>query len=134
MPRRLGARRAALSRPILELLEGDADPRAGLAFLAGTGLELDESAVKAACRRALLLLASGGDPRRPLDLDGRAVRSLADELRVLAPALDDALAALEADAADLPTVGAALAELRGGAGYRWLAVGILADELADEGD
>jgi hypothetical protein len=36
--------------------------------------------VKAATRRAELLLATGGDPRRELDLDGRAVAAIAEDL------------------------------------------------------
>ena len=41
---------------------------------------IDEDELNGALRRAQLLLATGGDPRRPLELDGRAVTSLADDL------------------------------------------------------
>src|SRR5687767_240979 len=53
------------------------DPEAPLAFLAVPHVALDQTDLRAARRRALLLLAAGGDPRRELDVDGRAVRSLA---------------------------------------------------------
>ncbi len=42
---------------------------------------LTEDEVHGASRRALLLLAAGGDPERELDLNGRAVASVADDLR-----------------------------------------------------
>jgi hypothetical protein len=88
--------------------------------------------VNGARRRALLLLVAGGDPHRPLDPDGRAVRALAEELRAVAPDLDDALRGLESQAAGLPGVEAALAALRDEAAYRWLALAMLAEEPADE--
>jgi hypothetical protein len=61
------------------------------------------------------------------------VRALAEELRTLAPDLADALRSLESQASDLPAVAAALADLRAGAVYRWLAVALLAEEIADAG-
>ena len=51
-----------------------------LAYAAGLGVELDADEARGATRRSLLLLAAGGDPNRGLDLDGRAVTALADEL------------------------------------------------------
>ena len=51
-----------------------------LCFIAGQSVELDEAERNAALRRAELLLAAGGDPRRPLELYGRAVTALADDL------------------------------------------------------
>jgi hypothetical protein len=53
-----------------------------LAWLAGRELGLDEDELRGPIRRAMLLLAAGGDPTRDdaLDLDGRAVTSLAEEL------------------------------------------------------
>ena len=69
-------------RELLELLEAGPSNSLllGLAWLAGRDVELDQDEVKAATRRAELLLATGGDPRRELDLDGRAVASMADDL------------------------------------------------------
>ena len=52
-----------------------------LASIAGREVLLTEDEVHGAARRAILLLAAGGDPERGLDLNGRAVGSLADELR-----------------------------------------------------
>jgi cytochrome c biogenesis protein CcmG/thiol:disulfide interchange protein DsbE len=51
-----------------------------LSFLAARSLRLDPHELGAALRRAELLLAAGGDPRRPLDLYGRAVTALAEDL------------------------------------------------------
>lgn len=51
-----------------------------LCFLAGQDVRLDEEELNAALRRAALLLAAGGDPRRRLELYGRAVTSLAEDL------------------------------------------------------
>ena len=51
-----------------------------LCFFAGRQVTLDEDELNAAVRRAELLLAAGGDPRRPLDPLGRAAVALADDL------------------------------------------------------
>ena len=69
-------------RELLELLEaGPGDNLLpGLAWLAGQDVELDPDEVKATVRRAELLLAAGGDPHRELELDGRAVTAVADDL------------------------------------------------------
>ena len=49
-------------------------------FLAGQSVTVDAAELHAALRRSELLLAAGGDPRRPLELYGRAVTALADDL------------------------------------------------------
>lgn len=51
-----------------------------LCFLAGRGVDVEADELNAALRRAELLLAAGGDPRRPLDPFGRAATALADDL------------------------------------------------------
>lgn len=51
-----------------------------VASVAGRGVPTDEGQLRAATRRALLVLAAGGNPQRGLDLDGPAVERLADEL------------------------------------------------------
>src|SRR6478735_8028578 len=51
-----------------------------LCFLAGQSVTLDMTELHAALRRSELLLAAGGDPRRPLELYGRAVTALASDL------------------------------------------------------
>jgi hypothetical protein len=95
-------------RPVLEQLESGelGEPLAVLAFLAGQELELPEAELDATRRRAMLLLAAGGDPHRELDVDDRAVKALAVELfteerRAALGAAVDRLALL---ARDLPHV------------------------------
>ena len=51
-----------------------------LALVAGREVPLDEDELRGALRRCMLLLAAGGDPHRGLELGGRAVSALADEL------------------------------------------------------
>jgi hypothetical protein len=71
-----------------------------LAFVAGREVRVEPDELRAATRRAQLVLAAGGDPHRGLDLDGPAVERLAEELD--APerraALEAGLRALLADA------------------------------------
>ena len=60
-----------------------ADPEeqwALLCFVAGRNVTIDAHDLNAALRRSELLLATGGDPRRPLELYGRAVTALAEDL------------------------------------------------------
>jgi hypothetical protein len=123
-------------RELLEQLEaGDVDPSAALAYLAGGEVPLDEEELRGSLRRSLLLLATGGDPRRDLFLDDRAVESLAEDLDAPArrEALEDGLAALAVPAAGLLRVEAALAELRAqpDLAWRWYALALVADELSD---
>ncbi len=58
----------------------EADRLVLLCLAAGRHVVLDPRESNAALRRAYLLLAAGGDPRRPLELHGRAVTALADDL------------------------------------------------------
>src|SRR5204863_7173421 len=51
-----------------------------IAWLAGRSVGLDPDELHGALRRAVLLLAAGGDPHREPELDGRAVTALAAEL------------------------------------------------------
>ena len=51
-----------------------------IAWLAGRGVAIDPDELHGALRRAVLLLAAGGDPHREPELDGRAVTALAAEL------------------------------------------------------
>ena len=51
-----------------------------LCFFAGRSVTVDEDELNAAIRRAELLLAAGGDPRRELDPFGRAATALAEDL------------------------------------------------------
>jgi hypothetical protein len=75
------------TREVLERLEAEGgEQTAALAWLAVQGVELDPASCLAARRRALLVLASGGDPRRDLEPDSRAVVGFADELDEPEPA------------------------------------------------
>jgi len=117
----------------LEQVDYDALP--GLALLAAHALNFDENAVQAARRRALLLLAAGGDPHRELELDGRAVESMSADLDSSdrRSELAAALAGLQAEAAALPRVQAALGILVADEelAWRWVACALLAEELAE---
>ncbi|HET7043452.1 MAG TPA: hypothetical protein VFI37_01275 [Gaiellaceae bacterium] len=124
-------------RDWLEMLEqGDpVDALPALAYAAGLDVELGDE-VAGATRRALLLLAAGGDPHRGLDLNGRAVTALADELdepdrRVLLAA---GLVRLEQQAQRLPNVLQAIGTLRRKPEVAWraFAAGVLADSLEDD--
>ena len=93
----------------------------GLAWLAGQDVQLDPDELKGALRRAELLLAAGGDPRRELDLDGRAVESVADDLdgEAARNQLEDALARLAAATEGLAAVSDGLARLRAQPDLAW---------------
>jgi hypothetical protein len=77
-----------------------------LAFVAGREVRVEADELRAATRRAQLVLAAGGDPHRGLDLDGPAVERLSEELD--APerraALEAGLRSLAAEAGSRPHV------------------------------
>lgn len=104
-----------------------------LASVAGQEVQIDEDEAHGACRRALLLLAAGGDPDRGLDLNGRAVTALAEEMRTVDRqlALERGLDELKAQAKGLPHVSEALAALRATPDVAWraYACSLLAEEL-----
>lgn len=108
-----------------------------LCLLAGSGLVLDEHDLAAALRRSELLLAAGGDPRRPLELHGRAVTALAEDLDgpERRAQLSAGLATLARSATGLSEVTSALERLRHDADLAWLcyALACLAEHLADDG-
>jgi hypothetical protein len=104
-----------------------------LASVAGQEVQIDEVEAHGASRRALLLLAAGGDPDRGLDLNGRAVTALAEEMRTVDRqlALERGLDELKAQAKGLPHVSEALAALRATPDVAWraYACSVLAEEL-----
>jgi hypothetical protein len=104
-----------------------------LASVAGQEVQIDEVEAHGASRRALLLLAAGGDPDRGLDLNGRAVTALAEEMRTVDRqlALERGLDELKAQAKGLPHVSEALAALRATPDVAWRAYAccLLAEEL-----
>ena len=124
------------AKALLEALEeagGEHEPQ--LAYVAAQELGFDEAELAGARRRALLVLASGGDPRRELDPDGRAVAVLAGELDSPArrAALRTALMELRKQAGGLSGVSAALERLLADEelAWRWAACALLAEELSE---
>jgi hypothetical protein len=111
----------------------EADIRPALALLAAPDSLVRPDELNPALRRAMLLLAAGGDPHRELELEGRAVSALAAELDrpERRAEVSRGLEALRAEAAGLPNVSRALAELLLDAGLAWraYACALLADEL-----
>jgi hypothetical protein len=125
-------------RELLELLEaGPGDNLLpGLAWLAGQDVELDPDEVKATVRRAELLLAAGGDPRRELELDGRAVTAVAADLDEpgARDQLEDSLARLAAESEGLAAVNDGLARLRAQPDLAWqsYACALLAEAMGTD--
>ena len=122
-----------------ELERSGLEPRSSellvvLCWLVKDDVTIEEPQLNAARRRAMFVLAAGGDPHRDVGLDSVAAERLADELdtperrRQLAAALGE----LPAD--DLPAVSAAAESLRADPELAWrsFALSLLADELADE--
>jgi hypothetical protein len=109
---------------------------AALAFVAGREIGLDEAALRGATRRAVFVLAAGGDPHRPLGFDDRAVETLASDLATPARSaeLEQRLADLAGDTDGLIHVAAVLAELRGDTALAWraLACALLDEEVGDD--
>jgi len=107
-----------------------------LCFFAGCGVAIDEDELGAAIRRAELLLAAGGDPRRPLDLFGRAATALADDLdtKERRLRLRAGLESLSGDVAGLRGAREALGLLLSDADLAWraYATSLLAEALAEE--
>jgi hypothetical protein len=108
-----------------------------LCFLAGQRVELDADERNAAVRRAELLLATGGDPRRKVELFGRAVTAVAEDLdsEAARAQLGEGLAALRAETEGLRGAGEALRLLQRDPDLAWqcFACALIAEELAAEG-
>ena len=104
-----------------------------LASIGGVEVPLEPQEAKASARRAVFLLASGGDPERGLDLDGRAVSAVAEELRTVDRqlALEEGLRNLRLLAEGLPHASEALHGLLHAPEVAWraYAAGLLAEEL-----
>jgi hypothetical protein len=107
-----------------------------LATVAGGAVQLDPDETRGAARRALLLLSTGGDPSRGLDLHGRAVSSMADDLRTVDRqiALEEGVRELRVQAEGLAHVSEALHGLVDAPDVAWraYAAGVLAQELEDD--
>ena len=111
------------------------DPLPVLAYLAGEEVEIPDDELNGARRRAVLLVAAGGDPHRELGVDDRAVRSLAadlfnDERRAQLGTGIDAVVLL---VRELPTAREAALFLAADVDLAWrlFALGLLAEELAE---
>ena len=122
-----------------QLEEGGPDPRSSellvvLCWLVREAVAIPAPELNAARRRAMFILAAGGDPHRDLELGSVAAERLADELDTPArrAELAGALAALPAGG--LRAVAAGLEALRGEPELAWrsLALALLADEIAEE--
>ena len=113
-----------------------AEQWAMLCFFAGREVAVDEDELNAAVRRAELLLAAGGDPRRELDPFGRAATALADDLDSpeRREALRGGLETLRDEVAGLRGARESLALLLGDPDLAWqaYATSLLAEALADE--
>jgi hypothetical protein len=107
-----------------------------LATVAGRDVHLDEGETRGAARRALLLLSTGGDPGRGLDLHGRAVSAMADDLRTVDRqiALEDGVKELRLEAEGLAHVSEAIHGLVEAPDVAWraYAAGVLAQELEED--
>jgi hypothetical protein len=127
-----GSRLEALEAAGYEPLSGEL--LVALVWLVLGELPIEDEELNGARRRAMLVLAAGGDPHRELDLNSVAAERLAGELE--SPerrrALDEALGRL--DASGLPAVEDGIAALRAEPDVAWRCLGLalLADELADE--
>jgi hypothetical protein len=129
-----------LSRSRLEALEAAGyEPRSGellvaLVWLVLSELPIADAELNASRRRAMFILAAGGDPHRDLDLNTVAAERLAGELDSpeRRQALHHALRALEAEG--LPAVQDGISALQTDTELAWRCLGLalLADELADE--
>ena len=129
-----------MSRPGLEELEAAGfDPESGellvsLAWLVSGAVPIADDELNAARRRAMFVLAAGGDPHRELDIDSVAAERLAAELDTpeRRKALHTALSDLPT--ADLPNVSEGVSALLNEpeAAWRCLGLALLADELTEE--
>jgi hypothetical protein len=129
-----------LPRSQLEALEAagagpdSADLLVALAWLCLPALGLPEDDVNAARRRAMFVLAAGGDPQRGLGLDSIAAERLAGELDSpqRRESLHVALSRLDTSGLDRVADGVAALLADGDLAWRCFALALLADELAEE--
>jgi len=106
-----------------------------LAYVAGQHVRIPQEELNETRRRAMLLLAAGGDPHRELGVDDRSVKAIAADLwseerrGELASGIDE----LVLVARDLPRTRDAALFLAGDLDLAWrlYALGLLAEELGD---
>jgi hypothetical protein len=129
-------------RAFLQQLEGrlsggePVEAEVSLMLLAGQGVAVDEDELRGATRRSIEILAVGGDPRRELDPEGRAVTALADDLDDpdRRAALAEGIASVRGLVDGLPLLTGRLDALAGdeSLAWRWFACTLLAEELVEE--
>ena len=129
--------RAFLAQLEERLGEGDqVEVEVSLVLLAGRAVDVDETELNAAGRRAVVLLAAGGDPRRARDPEGRAVRALAEDLDTPArrAALGSGLESLRPTVDGLTNVSARLERLTedDALAWRWFACTLLGEVLVED--
>ena len=130
---------AGIRARLEELERSGLEPRSSellvvLCWLVRDDVPMDEAELNGARRRAMFVLAAGGDPHRDADLDSVAAERLADELDTPGRRTHLATALEELPADDLPAVTAAMESLRADPELAWrsFALSLLADELAEE--
>jgi len=127
-------------RARLEELEGaELDPRSSelqvvLCWLVQDDIPIDEGELNSARRRAMFVLAAGGDPHRDVGVDSIAAERLADELDTPVRRKQLATTLSELPANGLPAVTMAVESLCADPDLAWrsFALSLIADELADE--
>ena len=109
------------------------DPLPVLAYIAGQSVEIDDQDLNGARRRALLLVAAGGDPHRELGVDDRAVKALAADLYTdeRRGQLGRSIDALALRVRERPVAREAALFLAGDVDLAWrlFSLGLLAEEL-----
>jgi hypothetical protein len=130
---------AGIRARLEELEESELDPRSSelqvvLCWLVQDDIPIDDGELNAARRRAMFVLAAGGDPHRDVGLDSIAAERLADELDTPMRRAQLAAALGELPTDDLLTVSTAVESLCVDPELAWrsFALSLLADELADE--
>ena len=111
------------------------DPLPILAYLAGQSVEIANEDLNGARRRALLLVAAGGDPHRELEVDDRAVKALAADLYTddRREQLGRSIDALVLRVRERPVAREAALFLAGDVDLAWrlFSLSLLAEELAE---
>ena len=133
-----GSAERAFLQQLEERLSGGepVEAEVSLMLLAGQSVSVDEDELRGATRRSIEILAVGGDPRRELDPEGRAVTALADDLDDPArkAALAEGIASVRGLVDGLPLLTGRLDALAGdeSLAWRWFACTLLAEELVEE--
>jgi hypothetical protein len=133
-----GSAERAFFQQLEERLSGGepVEAEVSLMLLAAQDVEIDEDELRGARRRSVELLAAGGDPRRGLDPEGRAVAALAGDLDQpeRRAGLAEGLTTIRPLVAGLPELTRRLDALSADKdlAWRWFACTLLAEELLEE--